>query len=208
RSRALEEEVKVSGPRPGSHATASSRPGRTRSGRTAELDFPATEPPAGGRAHEPVDVAANELHDGVGTTLAPHEHEVRYRAGGVALHVDDHVRAHVEAPEFGSLTAGDHRHDCRRTGSGLASQRELGIVGPQRREFLERPVIDQMAIACHQLPYRPFVVQVDSPRVPHSRTRLLGSSSSTMHHEHGSFATLLSITEKATNWHMHAMKGG
>src|SRR5262249_35501586 len=148
-----------------------------------------------GRAHEPVDVAADELHDGIGTTLASHEEEVRLRAGGVTLHVDDHVCTHVEAAELGRLTAGDHRHDGGRTRRGLASQRELRVVGPQRQELLELPVVHEVAIARHQPSYRPFVVHVASPRGLRSSTRRLASSSSTMHHEPETFATLLSTSE-------------
>src|SRR5215472_11638774 len=79
--------------------------GPARSGRTAEVDLPASEAPALGRAHEPIDVAADEFHQGVRGALAPHEDEVRHCPGGVTLHVDDRIHARVEAPPLGSLEA-------------------------------------------------------------------------------------------------------
>src|SRR5262245_32994060 len=97
--------------------------GPARSGWTAEVDLPASEAPALGRAHEPIDVAADEFHQGVRGTLAPHEHEVRHRPADVTLNVDDRIHARVEAPALGSLEAADHCHDCRRTDRGLAAQR-------------------------------------------------------------------------------------
>jgi hypothetical protein len=49
----------------------------------------------------------------------------------------------METPTLGSLEAADRCYDCRRTGRGLASQRELGIVGPQRLA-VERSIIDRV----------------------------------------------------------------
>jgi hypothetical protein len=102
-------------------------------------------------------------------------------------------------PIFGSLEAGDHCYDCHRTSRGLAAERELGIVGPQLSELVERPIIDQLGIARHQPLDRPFVVQVtllalDPRRVP---TQGLAPSDRRRRvcSREGSFATMLSICE-------------